>query len=131
VKKFWARVKATFHRLRYTEPALLQARYVQLLGLAAALGLSVPGVVDRWVGVGLAALAIAAPYYQGRKTRADVWSQATVDDLAAIAALFPGLVDRARQLLGDGVPAAAVIRRLEQESLAADPPGGHAVDRTA
>lgn len=123
---FWTRVKATVQRLRYTEPALLRARVTMLLGLAAAAGVTIPGVVDRWVGVGFAVLFIAAPYYQGRKTRADVWSPKSVDDLAAIAALFPGLVDRARELLGKGVPAAQVTRHLEQESVAADPPGAHA-----
>ncbi|TKJ24375.1 hypothetical protein [Blastococcus sp. CCUG 61487] len=122
------RIKSALQQLRYTEPALLRARYVQIAGMLAALGLTVPGVVHHWVGVGLAAAAIAAPYYQGRKTRADVWSPATVDDLAAIAALFPGLIGRARQLLGAGMPAAAVIRQLEQESLADDPPGQHAAD---
>lgn len=129
--KLWAQAKATLQRLRYTEPALLQARVVQLLGMVAALGITLPGYVDRWVGVGFAVLVIAAPYYQGRKTRADVWSPATVADLAAIAALFPGLVERARELLGDGVSAANVIRRLEVESMADDPPGSHATDRAS
>lgn len=128
MKKLWDRAKATIQRLRYTEPALLRARVVQLLGLAAAAGVTVPGYVDHWVGVTFAVLAIAAPYYQGRKTRADVWSPKTVDDLSAIAALFPGLVDRARELLGQGVPAAHVIRTLEQESLDDDPAGQHAAD---
>lgn len=131
MRKFWTRMKATVQRLRYTEPALLRARVVQLLGLAAAVGFTVPGVVDRWVGVGFAVLAIAAPYYQGRKTRADVWSPSTVDDLTAIAALFPGLIERARELLGKGIPTAVVIRQLEQESIAADTPGQHAVDLPA
>jgi hypothetical protein len=129
--KFWPRVTAAVDRLRYTEPALLRARYVQVAGLVAAAGFTLPGYVDHWVGVGCAALAIAAPYYQGRKTRADVWSPATVDDLTAIAELFPGLVGRARQLLGDGVPAARVIRYLEEESVATDPAGQHATDRNS
>lgn len=128
MKKLWARVTATVQRLRYTEPALLRARVVQLLGMVAALGVTVPGYVDHWVGVTFAVLAIAAPYYQGRKTRADVWSPKTVDDLTAIASLFPGLIERARELLGRGVPAARVIRYLEQESLDADPAGQHAAD---
>lgn len=123
------KLKAALNQLRYTEPARLRAYYVQIVLLLASLGLTLPGVVDRWVGVGLAVLAIAAPYYQGRKTRADVWSTATVDDLAAIAALFPGLIDRARQLLGTGMAPAKVITALERESLAADPAGQHAVDR--
>lgn len=123
------KVKVALQQLRYTEPARLRAYYVQAVLLLASLGLSLPGVVDRWVGVGLAVLAIAAPYYQGRKTRADVWAPATVDDLTAIAALFPGLIDRARQLLGTGMTPAKVITALERESLAADPAGQHAADR--
>lgn len=125
----WNRAKDALRRLRYTEPALLRARVMQLLGLVAAAGVTLPGVVDRWVGLLFGVLAIAAPYYQGRKTRADVWSPKTVDDLAAIAALFPGLVDRARELLGNGLAASIVIRQLEHESMATDPPGQHAGDR--
>lgn len=131
MKTFWARIKGTVQRLRYTEPALLRARVVQVLGFAAAAGVTLPGYVDRWVGVAFAVLAIAAPWYQGRKTRADVWSPATVDDLTALAALFPGLVERGRELLGKGIPVGVVIRQLEQESLAADPAGAHALDRPA
>lgn len=130
MKTFWTRVKATVQRLRYTEPALLRARVVQLLGLAVAAGFTIPGVVDHWVGVGFAALTILAPWYQGKKTRADVWSPQAVDDLTELAALFPGLADRARDLLSRGISTAIVRARLEQESLAADPPSGHAVDRT-
>jgi len=123
------RIREALRQLRYTEPALLRARVVQLVGLAVALGITVPGVVDRWIGVGFAALTILAPYYQGRKTRADVWSPATVDDLTRLAQLFPELATRARELLGQGMPAHLVSSLLEQESLAADPPGGHAHDR--
>lgn len=129
MNKLWIRIKATLQRLRYTEPALLRARGVMLLGTAAALGITLPGWVDHWVGAGFAVLAIAAPYYQGRTTRADVWSQRTVDDLTAVVALFPGLAERARDLFRSGEPVGKVLRKLEQEALAADPPGGHAADR--
>lgn len=114
--------------LRYAEPAMLRARYTMIVGVLAAAGLTIPGVVDRWAGIGLAAFAIVAPWLQGKRTRADVWSQQTVDDLTALAGLFPGLVDRAKDLLGKGISLDIVRAQLEQLAIAVDEPGAHAAE---
>lgn len=111
--------RAVLHRLRYTEPAVLRAHAVAVLALLAGAGITIPGVVDRWVGATFTVLAVAAPYYQGLRTRADVWSPATVDTLVQLAGQFPGLETKAKELLGKGLGAGIVRELLEQ---ATEPP---------
>ncbi|MEI4273937.1 hypothetical protein TEK04_19625 [Klenkia sp. LSe6-5] len=108
-----ATVRAALDRLRRTEPALLRARYVQALALAGALGLTVPGVVDRWVGLGLAVFGFVAPWLQGRRTRADVWSAATVDELTELVATYPELADVAKAMVGQGISLPIVRQWLQ------------------
>jgi hypothetical protein len=121
------KLKAALTRLRYTEPALLRAHIVAILALLAGLGITVPGVVDRWVGVALTVAAILAPYYQGVRTRADVWSPQTVDDLTALIAAFPGLAEHAKELLDKGISPgiAREVLELAASTAAVPPPASH------
>lgn len=116
----WGTLRSVFQQLRYAEPAVLKARWTMALGTAAAMGLTIPGVIDRWAGVVLAAFTVLAPWLQGKRTRADVWSQQTVDDLTELAALFPGLADEAKRLLGAGLSYRIVRGHLEGQTLAGE-----------
>jgi hypothetical protein len=100
----WAWLGPDLYRLRMTEPAMLAARYGQLLSVLAAAGLTIPHVIDYRIGIALAAWGIAAPWVQGKRTRADVFSPQTAADLADLARLFPGLAGEAEKLLRAGWP---------------------------
>lgn len=110
-------------RLRYAEPAALKARWTQLVGVLAAVGVTLPGWVDARMAAGLAVWAILAPYVQGKRTRADVWSQQTVDDLTELVALFPELAGEAARLLGSGLHYRIVRGHLEGLRLRAEAHG--------
>lgn len=101
---------------RYAEPAKLKADWVIAVGVIGALGLTVPGVIDRWVGAGITAFAIVAPYLQGQVTRKDVWSQRTVDDLTALVQLFPGDAEEIKQKIAAGLEYRIIREHLEAKS---------------
>lgn len=109
----WRAARGVLDQLRYAEPAALKARWTMLIGAAAAIGVTVPGWLDARAGAAIAAWAIVAPWLQGKRTRADVWSQQTVDDLTELAALFPALAEEARRLLGAGLSYRIVRGHLE------------------
>jgi hypothetical protein len=120
VSGLWHRLSGplgrAWQRARYTEPAVLRARWAQALGFAAVIGVTVPGWANHYAGVALAAFAILAPWLQGKRTRSDVWSQQTVDDLADLVSLFPDQFEEAKRLLGAGLQYRIVREHLEAQS---------------
>lgn len=109
-------LRTTLAGLRRTEPSVLRAHVVAIIGLLVDLGVTLPGWVNTDVTIAFAALTIIAPYYQGLRTRQDVWSQQTIDDLIHLSQLFPEWTAKARQLLGEGMSkwdVAGELQRLE------------------
>jgi hypothetical protein len=120
--RVWAWLGPDLWRLRNTEPAMLAARYAQLVAVLAAAGLTIPHVIDYRIGIGLAAWGIVAPWVQGKRTRADVFSPQTAADLADLARLFPHLADEAEKLLRVGWSKWEAYLRLDQLARDVAPP---------
>ena len=102
LRRLWSWLGPDLRQLRNTEPAVLTAHYAQLAGVLAAAGLTIPHIIDYRIGIALAAWGVVAPWVQGRKTRADVFSPQTAQDLADLVRMFPGLSRAAEAYLAAG-----------------------------
>lgn len=100
--RIWRWLKLDLDGLRNTEPAKLNAWYVQVVVVLAAAGITIPDIVDRRVGAGIAVAGIVLPWLQGKKTRADVFSPQTVRDLGDLTALFPSQAAEIERCLAHG-----------------------------
>lgn len=116
LNRLWQAAVDGLQDLRYAEPAVLKARWAIAYGLIATVSPTAAGWLDVKVGAGLAALAIVGPWLQGKRTRADVWSQQSVDDLADLVALFPEAAAEAKRLLGAGLPYRIVREHIETQT---------------
>ena len=71
-ERLWPRVKRAWAYLRSQEPARVQALWKAILGVAGAVGLAVPEVVDARVTAGIAAVWVVLTIWQGEATRREV-----------------------------------------------------------
>ncbi|TKJ25206.1 hypothetical protein [Blastococcus sp. CCUG 61487] len=115
LNRLWTAAADALQYLRYAEPAALKARWAAVCGLIATVSPTAAGWLDMKVGVALAGLAVVGPWLQGKRTRADVWSQQTVDDLADLVALFPAAKAEATRLLGAGLSYRIVRDHIETQ----------------
>ena len=114
LRRAWSRLRGPLARMRYAEPAVLKARYTQVVGFLLSVGVTLPGRANDWALWVLAAFTVLAPWLQGRRTRGDVWSQQTIDELSELITRFPGLEEEAKARLQQGLPYWVIFGELEQ-----------------